>query len=386
MATATSTKKQAVSTGLRRGGVSPRPNAPALHGGETIVEPRAPINTSAAFANFTYHGGPVVSCAQVYASFWGSGWLGDPAQLERASRLSQFCKDLVGSKFMNVLSQYGVNGGLFVRSSFVTNVATTLTDAAIHGVIQASIDAGVFPEPTSPSQTITLMIFLDDTIGVNDPGQGLVLCEAAGDDAFGYHNFFTTKAGHPFYYAVIPGLSDTCLKASCASDVGCSLHLAETQEQRQTQVASHEFAEMTTDPQLNAWFDPGAGENGDICNGESASLIVGNNVWNVQRTYSKTDDIKTNGASFCLSESPTAIPKLSPGPAAGLAFPAALMEAGHPLLPLPSVIFDAKSKKATLDEKHVRDFVKRIAAPLHHSHIVADLPSLLRQVADIIAK
>ena len=40
------------------------------------------------------------------------------------------------------------------------------------------------------------------------------MCEPAGDNAFGYH-FFTTTAGHEFYYAVIPALTDTCLKESC---------------------------------------------------------------------------------------------------------------------------------------------------------------------------
>lgn len=83
----------------------------------------------------------------------------------------------------------------------------------------------------------------------------------------------------------------------CPDDGSCSLHLAETQEQRQTQVTSHEFAEITTDPELNAWFGSN-GENGDICNGETDTITVGANTWTVQRTYSKTDDINTGGASF----------------------------------------------------------------------------------------
>jgi hypothetical protein len=87
-----------------------------------------------------------------------------------------------------------------------------------------------------------------------------------------------------------------------------------TQEQRQTQVASHEFAEMTTDPELNAWVDPKAGENGDICNGESATITVGANTWTVQRTYSKTDDMATKGQSYCLATAAAPIAPLKPGP------------------------------------------------------------------------
>src|SRR5947209_13690524 len=78
---------------IARGGVSTRPQAPATRGTETLVEPRAPVNTAVAFPNFAYHGGPVVSCPLVSTSFWGSLWLDDPAHLARAGRLSQFHQD-----------------------------------------------------------------------------------------------------------------------------------------------------------------------------------------------------------------------------------------------------------------------------------------------------
>ena len=199
-------------------------------------------------------------------------------------------------------------------STFIGNVPSTLTDPLIRQTIQSAIDRGTLPEPSDPSNT-ALVIYLDENIGIDDPGDQLVLCEPANDNAFGYHDFFTTTAGHKFYYAVIPGLSDACLQESCpGADSTCSLHLAQTVEQRQTQVASHEFAEMTTDPELDAWVDPQNGENGDICNGESATITVGANSWTVQRTYSKNDDQATNGQSFCLATAPAPIPPLKPGP------------------------------------------------------------------------
>jgi hypothetical protein len=311
---------------LRRGGVSSERGKPALQGRETVVEFAGPARVSAAHPNFSYHGGPVVSCAQVYSSFWGGAWQTDPEHIKLVGRLNQFLTDLVASKFMNVLHQYGVNGGVFLRSTFVQGISPSLTDHDIQNIIQSLIDLKVLPEPTNATNTIVLMIYLDDSTSVNDPG-GIVMCAAAGDDAFGYHSFFTTKAGHPFYYAVMPGLSDNCLKASCSSDAGCSLHLAEAREQRLTQVTSHEFAELVTDPQLNAWFEGNAGgENGDICNGEAATISVGHDTWTVQRTYSKTDDINTDGASFCLAEAPAPIPLLSPGPSA----PSAVLPPGPP--------------------------------------------------------
>ncbi len=309
-------KRLAADRRAHRGGVSPRMHAPAIRGART----QKPKGKKAAgkFPNFTYQGGPVIKLPEVHTSFWGALWA-DAAHQVRAQRLRQYHKDVLGSGFMNVLSQYGVgNGagkaGAFVGDSFIGNVPSALTDPTIRATIQSAIDQGGLPEPGSPSN-MALIIYLDENIGINDPADQLVLCEPTNDNAFGYHDFFTTSAGHKFYYAVIPGLSDVCLQESCpGNDAGCSLHLAETQEQRQTQVASHEFAEMTTDPELNAWVDPKAGENGDICNGESATITVGANIWTVQRIYSKADDMATKGQSYCLATASAPISPLKPGP------------------------------------------------------------------------
>jgi hypothetical protein len=71
---------------------------------------------------------------------------------------------------------------------------------------------------------------------------------------------------------------------------------------------------MTTDPQLNAWFSLDLShENGDICNGEADTIKVGANTWTVQRQYSKTDDINSNGTNFCLVDAPNPIAKLALG-------------------------------------------------------------------------
>lgn len=299
-----------------RGGVSPRMHQPAIRGvrarkGKGKKQPGK-------FPNFVWHGGPVIVHPEVHTSFWGSLW-NDATHHARAQRLNQYHRDLLASGFMNVLSQYGVGqgpgkAGTFVGESFISSVPTTLTDPIIRRTIQSAIDGGVLPEPDD-TPSIALMIYLDENIGINDPADQLVLCEPRNDNAFGYHDFFKTKAGHNFHYAVIPALSDACLQNSCPSgDNGCSLRLTQTQEQRQTQVASHEFAEMVTDPELNGWTDPQNGENGDICNGESSTITVGANTWTVQRTYSKTDDIATNGKQFCRESAPAPILPLKPGP------------------------------------------------------------------------
>ncbi len=374
-----------------RGGVNSQMRQPATYGAATVVQTGGPTPAAAAFPGFSYHGGPVIKFPQVYSSFWGPEWLTDPAHLSRAGSLSQFLKDLGASEYMNVLSQYGAGTGAgsscFIRASFLNTVTGNITDASIQTTIQSCINAGVLPEPANPSNT-ALIIYLSESVAVGSIPGGGNMCEASGDVAFGYHSHFTTKAGNPCYYAMIPALSDACLKESCSSDAGCSLHLAEAQLNRVTQVSSHEFAEMITDPELNAWWDSNTGsENGDICNGESDTITAGSNTWTVQRQYSKTDDVNSNGKTYCVTEAATPLPKLSPGPAAtvGMARIQQLAALNH-LLPLPDVQFDVTNNKITMNEDQARAFITRLAHPYHHKHMVPGLAGLLRQFADVADK
>jgi hypothetical protein len=264
---------------------------------------------------FAYGGGPIIANPQVHATFWGQAW-GNPDHATRRGDLIQFLQDFIASDYMNILSQYGVGQGAgkcgtWLGASDVPTVSGELTDTGIHQQIQSMIDAGTVPEPGSPSE-MALMIYLDESIEVNDPTLGVVMCEPQGDSAFGYHNFFSTTAGNKFYYSVIPALDDKCLKESCPQDNSCSLHLALTQEQRQTQVSSHEFTEMTTDPEINAWRDPNSGEeNGDLCNGQTGTITVSGRSWTVQLMYSKTDD--TGSGAACVIGPPNPLPSLLPG-------------------------------------------------------------------------
>ncbi|MBV9270570.1 MAG: hypothetical protein JO165_05715 [Candidatus Eremiobacteraeota bacterium] len=288
------------------GGVSGRAHGRSLQGARVVVQ--AAPSTSGAFPNFVNHGGPVVSTPVVRATFWGASWSTAAAQTTM-QRLFQYCTDILNSPFMNVIAQYGVGSARFAGSTIMGNVSGSLTNAQIDSQIQSGIDAGTLTEPPKNNTSDCLVIFLDESVEVNDSAQGLVMCEPSGDTAFGYHDFFTTKAGNDLYYAVIPALDDKCIQQTCpGGDSGCSLSIGATQEQRRTQVTSHELAEMFTDPQLNAWYDPQNGENGDICNGETGTITVAGNTWSVQRIYSKHDDEQSDGGTYCVSEAPNPIP------------------------------------------------------------------------------
>ncbi|HEV2952708.1 MAG TPA: alkaline phosphatase family protein [Candidatus Dormibacteraeota bacterium] len=264
---------------------------------------------------FSYQGGPLITQPEVYLSFWGTSWA-DPAQAQARANLVEFVRDLLASDYMNILSQYGVGQGAGQCGRVVVDfnhipVARDLTQAGIATEIQSLIDQRMLPEPGSPSN-LAVMLFLDSSLAVNDPGAGIVMCEPQGDTAFGFHYHFTTDAGNQAYYSVIPALDDACLKESCQQDSGCSLHLSETQEQRRTQVASHEFSEMVTDPELTGWLDPSSGqENGDLCNGQVGTIVVGGRTWTVQLMYSHADDLK--GQRPCTAGPAQPIPSLLHG-------------------------------------------------------------------------
>lgn len=377
-------------SGRAFGGVSAVMHQPAAKGLRSFFEYSIPPAAFARFPNFSYHGGPVVACPKVYTCFFGTAWQSDVAHRNRAGRLNQFLTDLIASKYMNVLSQYGAGSGAgsggFMRSTVVSNTAIDLTDGAIQATLQNCIDGGALPDPGSPANNCYI-VYLMEGVGVRDGD--IAMCEPSGDTAFGYHSHFPTKRGGRCYYAVIPSLDDTCLKRSCVNDGHCSLHLSQTQEQRQTQVTSHEFAEMVTDPELNAWWDPQFSENGDICNGQSATITVGPNTWTVQRTYSKADDLASNGARICLAEAPSPIPRLTPGPS-GLAQEVA-MRTLRPgslsrLLPLPAARFDIESGVLTYDDQHIDDYINRLFAPLRWYDVAPNLADLLREFATAIER
>jgi hypothetical protein len=261
-------------------------------------------------ADFIYNGGPIINTPQLYAIFFGD-WT-SAANQNRATRLSQFMSDLLNSQYMNILSQYGCGTtGTLAKTVFIASSDLDLSGTDINNILQTAINGNQIPEPTNPS--ICYVVFLDDATAVNDEKNGAIMCEPTSDNAFGFHWFFKTTAGNLCAYSVIPGLNDACLTHTCSDDSKCSLHLAQTREQRQTQVTSHELAEMFSDPQFpTGWFSRTHDENGDICNGLSGTITVGSNTWNVQLMYSKWHDMNTNGTSRCLLNHPNPLSSLLP--------------------------------------------------------------------------
>ena len=244
--------------------------------------------------------GPIVNDPQIYNLFVGN-WSTNASKL-RMARLDQFTSDLLNSSYMSIMAQYGCDKpGRFIKSVVIFSNQTKFSDSEFHDLIQGAVTGNIIPEP-KPNDVF--MIYLPDGASVEDPALGITMCSTGTGSAFGYHHYFKTTGGHTCYYAIIPGLTDACLNKTCYGQLNCSLKLTETQEERQTQVASHEIIEILTNPESTAWYDViTGGEIGDICNGYADTITVGKNKWKVQQIYSKLDDIKTSGRNVCVTKS-----------------------------------------------------------------------------------
>ena len=302
-----------------------------------------------------YNGGPIVRWPLVHTSFWGNNWTEDP-QKKLAKDLNQFHDDLLKSKFMCPLTQYGVwyspelGSGAFVQPSFLTNFPEEpLTVEKYEEILQDCINRGVIPEPqdaTTSAAVNVMMIYLNEHISIDDKKKGRILKPGSGES--GYHDCYKTNAGNKLYYAFLNYSGDVNLM---------------------TTIASHEFAEMITDPEYDAWDfgTKGHCEIGDICDNQTDSITVGANTWTVQRVYSNIDDA-------CIGQAAFPEPPLSPGPLPSLG---SMVPGRGPrgpssvycgsVVPLPRVHFDVKDKKRHMDDKDIGDYVermKRIFEPL----------------------
>jgi hypothetical protein len=210
----------------------------------------------ASLPHLTYHGGPLLTSAQVVTIFWGAAW-NQAAQAALIPQINQFFDFILTSSLMDVLTEYSVSGQQIGHGSRTGSVKITTTepgggtgtvsDAQIQQALQGWISAG-----TVPPRTSNTLYFVYLPPGVVSTMGGGASCQ----QYCGYHN----QIGGATFYAVEPYIT-------CA---GCSFGQIFNSL---TKVSSHELCEAITDPALNAWFDPNTGDEiGDICNGGITQL------------------------------------------------------------------------------------------------------------------
>jgi hypothetical protein len=246
------------------------------------------------------------------------------------------------------------------------------------------IDAKVLPDG-NPEPHALCIIYLDENVGVDDPTFGLTMCPTPNSKSFGFHYFFTTKTGKPFCYGLIPSLSDACVRDTCSSSPNCILNLNQTQEQRLTEMTSHLFAVISTNPFINGWYNPDAGDVGTICDGESDTITGKAGIWTVQKIYSKADDL--TGSAMCIGQAPQPRPVLSGGPSTASQTHQHTITSTERLLPLPPRTIDTQTKRVTIQEPDLHHYARKLFYPLSNKALVAlNVPDLLRQFADFLEK
>ncbi len=207
-------------------------------------------------ANVTYHGGRVISAAEVVTVFWGSAWTQAP-QSPLVAQINGFFDFILTSSLMDLLAEYGVVGmpighGRRTGSATITSPAPgggsgSVSDADVQSTLQAWIGSGALAQPTANT---VFFVYLPP--GVTSTLDGQQSCQVY----CGYHH----DAGR-LVYAVEPYAD--CAGCTFGGDVFGSL----------TKISSHELCEAITDPAGDGWYDDATGnEIGDICNATTVQL------------------------------------------------------------------------------------------------------------------
>jgi len=233
-----------------------------------IVHPKGRIREAAALPPLlVYHGGALLTTAEVTTIFWGSAWISDPLRVQ----LDAFFDFIVGSSLVDQLSEYSVPGQTIGHGSHLASFAVmadpgaVVDDSAVQNLINQLVSSGTLPAPNPNS-----LYFVFTPNGTTVILQGQQSCQ----QFCGYHS-----PGANYAYAVVPYPSCT----------GCGF--ASTIFDSMTVVASHELCEAITDPNLDAWYDDNTGEEiGDICEGS-------NNVISAASTQTSA----TAGTSYSIS-------------------------------------------------------------------------------------
>lgn len=252
----------------------------------------------AAPPQLNYHGGPLLANPEVTTIYWGSAWGSDPLRPE----MDAFFDFIVTSSLLAQLAEYNVPGFTIGKGKHVQSVtissdpANPLDDSQIQSMLNSLIADGTVGRPNANS---IYFFFLPSGVTVTLQG------EASCQQFCGYHNLSSSGV----VYAV--DTYDDCQ--------GCQFVSGDTLASS-TVVASHEFCESVTDPQLNAWFDDNTGEEiGDICEGQNKTINTASTLaagsaplFNVSISPAQVSIDGTSDVRFQVTLSPA--PGASPTP------------------------------------------------------------------------
>jgi hypothetical protein len=220
---------------------------------------------------------------------WGNYYATNPAV---GTSATQLITDLVTSRFMNGLAQYGVVRGAVKGQSIVINIPpptpdpTNLTRDAISIQLSNWIQAGIVPAPAVNEVNLLYVILLPTGSTITDLG------------AFGYHlyNWFnndpSTDDANLFWAVIVTNSAPQTPPANFVSSLAY--------------IISHELCEAFTDRDDEGFETDDGCEIGDICeNQQDPNCASGakpvryqgpsGTIWQVEKYWSNWDNKCING-------------------------------------------------------------------------------------------
>jgi hypothetical protein len=248
----------------------------------------------------SYHGGPIMTGVSLYAIFWV------PAKLQNGNPTSLTAKyESVAKQFLADYPYHGVANNSTQYYSTKSGINTYF--AGIGGLAGAVVDTDPYPasgctDTVTPKNCITdaqlqaeiskVLTAQKWTPGLNkmfivftSTGEGSCFNSTSSSCAYtsycAYHGYFGSTTS-PTIYANMPYANPTYCYDSSAGQHDPS---GDIPSDANVNVTSHEITEATTDPELNAWWDSGNGEEiGDLCawNFSTADWdgSLANQMWN----------------------------------------------------------------------------------------------------------
>jgi hypothetical protein len=225
-----------------------------------------------------YHGGPVQTSTanhSVYPIFWGQAWSSSYSSTETGIAGSGgFYDGLGGSSYANTNTEYKDGSGNYVTSGASANGAKNDTSAAPSNAPSTSqVLAEVAKEYPTLSPGAYYPVYSDQPRGT----AGYCAWHSTG-------TIGSTRVQFAFFF-------------SLSNDPGCSPDYPNASPQLKAlgNVSGHEWSEMETDPQLNAWTDQQGNENADKCAWQfnGTQHFANGSTWTVQGNWS-------NAASGCI--------------------------------------------------------------------------------------
>ena len=222
-----------------------------------------------------YHGGAVQASTanhDVYPIFWGAAWSSSYSSTE--SGITTFYGGLGGSSYAATNTEYTDGSGNHVTSDAYGKTAKNDTSAAPSNAPSTSqVLAEVAKEFPTPAAGAYYPVYSDQPRG-----------------SAGYCAWHST--------GMINGIEvQFAFFFSLNNDPGCSPDYPNASPQLEAlgNVSGHEWSEMETDPQLNAWYDQQGNENADKCAWQfnGAQHFKNGSTWTIQGNWS-------NQASGCV--------------------------------------------------------------------------------------